>query len=96
MDNESAYIIDVSFGNILTRLRSPPPQEQSDERRLPFPITTPLQVPSALRMVLRARAQRQAREEQDQLRRAREDQRRNPDANPSRRLPGSLGTSDDS
>lgn len=52
---------------------------------MPLPNTTPLQLPGALRMVMRARAQRRARDEQGRER----------EAGTSRTVPGAMDPGND-
>jgi len=104
---ESSCIIDLRFSIILDRLRNPPPppppRSTSPDNLLPLPNTTSLQLPTGLRMFLRARQQlaERARTAEATVARTRTEQsprsQRDDDDNTDgerQRIPGGLASAD--
>lgn len=54
-EDESSYVIDLTFSAVIERLRRPPPPLPTSDNALPLPTTTPWPLPVGMRMLMRAR-----------------------------------------
>jgi hypothetical protein len=91
--SEPPYVLDLSLNHIIHRLRSPAPsppeQRLSSEDLIPLPNTTPWQLTSTLRILMRMRAQvRQRTRTEAEGQRSRDGEDR--DASEGRTIPGGL------